>query len=701
MEDPDYAVKVAHAALYRDQDPRAFGGGVLIAPDLVLTCAHVVNQILGRPSLAQERPAGPDDVLATLSVALPGAFAKHRFRAKLEGWLPAGRPDGQPARDGDAEWAGDLALLRIEDAPACSEDQSLSVLSATRLPDVRPPDIGRCRVGTVSYVWFGSGAPSTIAAAMAQGVTDHWIVLDCPASAQGIVGGYSGSPLWDRELQQVVGLVVGRRGQRAFAVPVWDVHTRFEAGGDGTWPASARPARDDRRRTSLILQLLGPLRACLVSAADRAECADRLVRELGLPGQGPGADASHEWIARMALSRPRGIPTLLALVHSRTVSEDDRRWVRRTALSTAPDQFLTALEHRELLELLIGKGPDSASVPGPQDAAARALRLGPSLTGLEWPEAVAVLEAYQSRRGRVPRLLRLVEFAAAHTTAEETQHALRAWNDAVARRLDVSESLLEHRAQAIESLDAAIDAPVVQVQLWRAGNSDAFSYVLRATDALGGVTHHRTQDRPVPLTGLLAELRTVLEDIAPHSAPGALPTVECFVTPDELDLPFDQWIYHEDDLFPAVLGKDFLCVLRCPELRRRTFASELRYRWQALLSGRLVLLERHDPVIQKRGAASPVCAVALISPDTELVRLRVIALAVGVPGVVWARPSTRTELGQALIELAQGAAPHELPRRVYEARVAAEPGSIGTRLALVWDGPDNLPEALRLSDPSP
>jgi hypothetical protein len=680
MDDLDRSVKAAHAALYGNNGPRAVGGGVLLTGEHVLTCAHVINQVLGRHSFCQDRPARLGDVVQGVSLALPGITSTQRFEAALEGWFPARRPDGAPAQDGDAEWCGDLALLRLVNGPL--------------LPDA-PPDMGRCRVGSVTYAWFGSGAPSTIAAAVAQGVTDRWIVLDCPASAQSIVEGYSGSPLWDREQQQVVGLLVSRRGQRAFAVPVWNVSSLLRTQGANLSAIVPAVLAKDSRRAALTQQLLGPLRVCLTSAENRSECAEHLGRELELPGV--PTTASHEWFARTALSRPRGVPTLLALLHAFAATEDDRRWVRTTALHTTADQFLTACEHRELLDLLAGP------VPGPQRAAAKALVFGPSLAALDWPEALALLECYQSRYGKVPPLLRAIEFAAAHTAAVDTRQALYAWNDAVARRLGLAESLREHRAQARESVDGAVTAPLVQLQLWRAVGTETFTSVLHASDADGSVIHHETHDRPMPLRTLLTELAAVLETIAERSAPGALPIIECFVPPSELDLPVDQWVYQTDDLFPAVLGQDFLCVLRCPELRRPAFLPELRYRWQALHSGRTAVLSRHDPAMQERGAASPICAVALACPPSELVRLRVIALAVGVPGVVWLRSTAAGLKGDELAKLTQGLAPHELPRRVYEARlrtgVGAGSGEMGTRLALVWDRPDGVPQTLQLSDP--
>ncbi|MGW6915745.1 VMAP-C domain-containing protein [Kitasatospora sp. NPDC054939] len=715
-DDPDRAVKLAHAALHWQSDAEAYGGGVLLTPDTVLTCAHVVNQVFGRDDFAQQRPDGLDG----LTVALPGTDPRLRLHAALVAWLPARRPDGSPAQAGDIEWAGDLALLRLLHPPAAA----------------RPAPVGRCRPGRTAYAWFGSGAPSTIAAAVVQGVTERWIVLDSPGSAQAVVEGYSGSPLWDREQQRVVGLVVGRSGLRAFAVPTWDLGRLFAEAGEPV-PALAGP--EEAPLDPLVQQLLGPIRAVLPSPAGLAALTAQFLADLGpdgpenpggpeypgrpenpdgpedpgRPGDPPGpgghdraAVTTPEQLARLAAAAPHGVPTLLARLAAAASGTEQRQWIATTGVLASPERFLTAGEHRELLDLL------AAGAPDPRRCAAEALPLGPDLRSPDWPAAVAELERYRPRHGRVPQLLRTVEFAAARAGQPATARALTAWNDAVAHRLGLAEALPEHRAQALESAEArrtaagaagrpggAPAAPVVQVQLWRATGTDTFGYTLHAADADGLPLHRSTCDTPVPRSRLLAELGALLEDLTRHTEPGAVPTVEWFVPADELDLAVDQWVYRPDELFPGVLGQDFLCVIRSPELRRAAFLPELRYRWQALRSGRVALLERHDPAVQQRGAPVPVCGVALCCPSSELPRLRAIALAVGVPGVVWLRPTAPGPAPGRLRELVDGSAPHELPRVVYEARLGESPDGLHRNLALVWDGPEGHPDTLRLGDP--
>ena len=81
------------------------GLGYRIAPDLVITCAHVVAAALGTDPREPTPPTGK--VLLDLPFA-PGGEAGIQASAALapDGWLPVG----------EGSKATDLALLRIDDA---------------------------------------------------------------------------------------------------------------------------------------------------------------------------------------------------------------------------------------------------------------------------------------------------------------------------------------------------------------------------------------------------------------------------------------------------------------------------------------------------------------------------------------------------------------------------------------------------------
>lgn len=153
--DPDAPVKAAHAALYRAGEARAYGGGLLLAGGRVLTCAHVVNQALGRPPFAQPPPVERDGAVDGLLVALPGLAPDGRYRVAVERWLPGrGGAGEEDVREGDPEWSADLALLRLVDRPA---------------HPVPGAPLGRHRTGPSAFAWYGSGNPSTVAAVVVQG----------------------------------------------------------------------------------------------------------------------------------------------------------------------------------------------------------------------------------------------------------------------------------------------------------------------------------------------------------------------------------------------------------------------------------------------------------------------------------------------------------------------------------------------------
>ncbi|MFG2693606.1 trypsin-like peptidase domain-containing protein [Kitasatospora sp. NPDC048407] len=673
-EDPDAAAKAAHVAVHREGDPRAHGGGLLLPDGRVLTCAHVVNLALGRDSHERSRPGERDGAVDGLVFALPNLAPGRHWRAVLEQWLPPGHRTDRPVRDSDREWAADLALLTL----------------VGPLPEqARPVPLGHHRIGPSAFAWFGSGNASTVAAVTVQGVTEHWLVLDTPGSAQGLVEGYSGSPLWDREQRRMVGLVVGRRDRRAFAIPTGVITAHFphlaagRTGPDGETSAEAWP------------NLVDAVRRTLPDAARRAGPAWRLARELGAAP--PPDDAPPEWFAHTALTADHGTTTLLALLADLATTPEQRLALQTEAVFTAPDELLTAAEHRELLALL-AHGPDH-----PRGVAARAVPLLPVPADADWPALVSFLEGHRPRHGKVPALLRTIEFAA-QDTDPTVAAALRAWSDAVAERLGVAAGLAEHRAQAAEAATAREQdgdgAPLVQVQLWRSGRTGLFGWTLEAVGTDGTVLHRSAQDVPARREELLEQLAGLLARTARESQAGVLPRVEFFVPQDELDIEVDQWVYRPDPLFPGVLGEDFLVVLRCPELRRPEYLPELRYRWQTRHSAQVLAQERRDPVVQERGRPRPVGGVTLCCPPADTGVLRAIAMAVGVPGVVWARPTAGRDSGARLRDLADGLTPAQLPRVVYQTRVRQADDALGRHLALVYDGPDGIPAALTLADPS-
>jgi hypothetical protein len=103
-DQPDFGLAVREL----DANGTTVGVGVLVGPQEILTCAHVVNSALGRDRRAQDQPAGEVTVEFAAGDGPP-------LRARVQRWLP-------PPRAGAA--GDDIAGL---------------ILISTELPQKAPP----------------------------------------------------------------------------------------------------------------------------------------------------------------------------------------------------------------------------------------------------------------------------------------------------------------------------------------------------------------------------------------------------------------------------------------------------------------------------------------------------------------------------------------------------------------------------------
>ncbi|WP_433833114.1 trypsin-like peptidase domain-containing protein [Actinoplanes sp. CA-015351] len=205
-------------ARIRDAAGRLAGSGFLVAPDLVLTCAHVVLAALRTPFTDE-----PPDDLINLDFPVPGG--DERLRARVLAWTAPGTPG-----------RGDTALLQLAAAPPAS-------LTAARL---RP----------AAAVWdepmriFGYAVrrPEALGDSVAGVVVNTrgsgWLQLRVEDGDPPVEAGFSGSPVWSRASGAVVGMVVSVvTGTRTVnAVPVGDLFRDFPRLGVPD-PAEVSPYR--------------------------------------------------------------------------------------------------------------------------------------------------------------------------------------------------------------------------------------------------------------------------------------------------------------------------------------------------------------------------------------------------------------------------------------------------------------------------
>ena len=169
-------------ARVRDGGGRVVGAGFLVGTREVLTCAHVVEQVLGKPD---GQPAPP---AAEIAVDFPLVAPGQMCSAKVVVWHPA-----------QADGTGDIAGLRLTSAPPQG-------VKATRL--VVAGDLWEHSFRTFGFparhddgVW----ASGRLLGRQGTG----WVQLeDVKETGFRVERGFSGAPVWDEQLQGVVGMAV-------------------------------------------------------------------------------------------------------------------------------------------------------------------------------------------------------------------------------------------------------------------------------------------------------------------------------------------------------------------------------------------------------------------------------------------------------------------------------------------------------------
>ncbi|MEJ3657644.1 trypsin-like peptidase domain-containing protein [Actinomycetes bacterium KLBMP 9759] len=158
------------------------GGGFLIGPDLVATCAHVVAEAVGCDPYAAAPPSGQVRVDVPMAPDPAGPLA-----ATVHRWSPI-------ASDG----TGDVAVLRL-DRPAPAGARMPPLRRIDELWD-HPYRVLGFPDGQSDGVWATGRIRGE------QGT--RWFQLQGAAGDQPIEAGFSGSPVWDESSGAVVGMTV-------------------------------------------------------------------------------------------------------------------------------------------------------------------------------------------------------------------------------------------------------------------------------------------------------------------------------------------------------------------------------------------------------------------------------------------------------------------------------------------------------------
>ncbi|MCB2263692.1 MAG: AAA-like domain-containing protein [Candidatus Thiosymbion ectosymbiont of Robbea hypermnestra] len=167
-----------------DQKGQPVGAAVLIDDKHGVTCAHVVNEALGNPHEAQERPV--EDIRIDFPLLEPG----QKIAAEIVFWEPI-------SQDGISANGGDIAGIRLRQ-PKPDAAMPARMVEQTDLwgIDFRTQGFPKCH---------GRGALSM--GKILAGRADGYVQLEA-AGEYKILPGFSGAPVWSEDARGVVGIMV-------------------------------------------------------------------------------------------------------------------------------------------------------------------------------------------------------------------------------------------------------------------------------------------------------------------------------------------------------------------------------------------------------------------------------------------------------------------------------------------------------------
>ncbi|MFE0130291.1 trypsin-like peptidase domain-containing protein [Streptomyces sp. NPDC059037] len=701
--DPRHCV----VSVLRTRDVKTAGAGVLLTSGRLLTCAHVVNDALGR-HLFDTRHPGRE----TVHVTLRGPSASVNYATRVAYWIPPRRRDGadEVREKDDHEWLGDLAVLRLDSVPHES-------VAAPMWQPMAP--------GQSLRAWHGSGLSSSFADVRVKTCDESIGYVDGEPTGMAIGPAFSGGPLWSVTDNAAVGLVVAHImppadpatgaarpfssqhvSRRSWGIPWQRIEAELRGAGAGELLESAEADPDDPALPVLTELIEG----IMPSPVLRGDHARAVARRCGHGHPGGESAPTPEEFARLLVTDPRALAALTEVLR-RPEPAAVRPLLNAGQFSPVP-RLLSPDEHRKLDQTL--KSIPAATLARLPEAVRAALPLAAAFPGDDSPdgcldhlERLGGDSRTEGEGPRVPALVRVMEYLAALCPPAQCAR-LRLWSDGVAKRLGIPRSALaERRSDAVDwaRTQAEQDAPLrVLVQVSRSGED---RYRLRVWCDEGAGPRQVSTDGEVTFSAAKAarELLRVLESLHQASPSDRRPLVEALVDRAGLNLPIDEWeSFGPDDLVPGVLGAEYPLVVNCPELLRRNerFLPDWRRRWRQLDTGisllfadeALGLREIYGTLMDRVDAVR----VAVDVPPRLRDEVVQVCLAVGVPIVVWDRGLGRESHAVARMS---GVTTRELPEgvRSYRAKTVHQPRAFPGRPVLAWADPDRTVPQLHLSEP--
>ena len=204
------AFESAIARIYRPNveypNQGVVGAGFLISQQYLVTCAHVIASALG---IRQETPETPTK---SIDLDFPRVAPGQKLKAKVVFWKPVQSFTASPSEPGE-----DIAVLELEGEPPGQ------VQPATIVP-VEEEDLWEH-----SFRVFGFPAKhdnGVWATGILKGEqTQGWVqIVDDKTTGYRVQPGFSGAPVWDRNLASIVGITVAAETDEevkaAFMIPM-------------------------------------------------------------------------------------------------------------------------------------------------------------------------------------------------------------------------------------------------------------------------------------------------------------------------------------------------------------------------------------------------------------------------------------------------------------------------------------------------
>ncbi|GAP48511.1 putative uncharacterized protein [Streptomyces azureus] len=691
----------------RRADGKSAGAALVLGSDTVLTCAHVVNDALGR-ALFDPRTPRLHEVFVTLDT--PQGI--ERYPARVAHWVAPRTRDGEVVRDGDTEWLGDLAVLRVDAPPG-----------SVPAPEARIA----MSVGQKVRAWHGSGHTATFADLTVTALDGPVAYLDGMATGMAIGPGYSGGPLWCEQDGAVVGLVAAHfmppcAPGSDTALPHSPQHLIRRS-----WGIPWQRVEDELRRLgaldnedAALDDLDGPdyfaMRE-LVNAIEKAlppytrgEIARQLARECGVGYGSAVTPPTTGELAAFLLTHPRALAAISEILRPRDSATTDRM-LTVGRFSHIP-LLLSPRERRHLHQLLRRLEP-AVRLRFPEAVREATKRVAVPVDG---DTLDVLLDQLEQRSGdghsgndalRVPVLLRVVEYIGA-LCPKPRQSDLRLWSDGVAARLGIPLSALhERRSDAEDWVRSVGNRPRHVRVLAQVTRAERGRHRLRIWCDEGTGPRQVSTDSSASYSAseVARELLRVLDTVAPTAENAGRPLVEVLVDRTGLNLPVDEWEARDpDQVVPGVLGVEFPLVVHCPELLHRNgrFLPDWQRRCQQLESGETLVVsgpspDPHQIYYQLLGRLDTVRVAVDVPPGPRDAVVQ-MCLAVGIPVVVWDRgPDTDSHVVKHMAQLAIPELPDGV--RVYRANARAHPSEFPGRPVLAWADANCAVPRLQLTEP--